>query len=242
MPLGIFFLLVIYFFIKKRKWALNCSFLILYFLSIGIISTRIINWLESPWQRLSVSDVNLSDAIVVLSGSRILAPGDTDIYEWNDPDRFFGGIQLMKAKKAPLLFFTGGVSLFRPDLIMEGDLYKKEAIEFGLQKNKVFTTGKVTNTAEEAFAIKNILSKKNGFKKSNIILVTSAFHMNRAKRIFERQGLNVQPFPVDFKINKNISNDNLKDPYNWIPNARALSLNSIAFREILGRLFYRIWW
>ena len=34
---------------------------------------------------------------------------------------------------------------------------------------------------------------------SSIILVTSAFHMHRSKYLFEKQGFEVTPFPVDFR-------------------------------------------
>lgn len=30
------------------------------------------------------------------------------MYEWSDPDRFFGGIELMKAGMARKIIFTGG--------------------------------------------------------------------------------------------------------------------------------------
>ena len=36
-------------------------------------------------------------------------------------------------------------------------------------------------------------------KSSRILLVSSAFHMRRAQRLFERQGMKVEPFPVDFQ-------------------------------------------
>ena len=34
---------------------------------------------------------------------------------------------------------------------------------------------------------------------SSIILVTSAFHMDRSKYLFEKNGFDVTPFPVDFR-------------------------------------------
>jgi uncharacterized SAM-binding protein YcdF (DUF218 family) len=34
---------------------------------------------------------------------------------------------------------------------------------------------------------------------SSIILVTSAYHMQRSKYLFEKQGFDVMPYPVDFK-------------------------------------------
>jgi len=63
--------------------------------------------------------------------------------------------------------------------------------------------------------------------------------MNRAKKIFEREGIIVQPFPVDFinfEFRKTLSN-----PLEWLPSYRNLGKSSIAFREIIGRIIYRVW-
>ena len=65
--------------------------------------------------------------------------------------------------------------------------------------------------------------------------------MKRAKREFERNGFIVEPFPVDFKA-KRYSNYALwKNPLEWVPNSKNLHMNSIALREILGRIVYRSW-
>ena len=51
------------------------------------------------------------------------------------------------------------------------------------------STPPVLNTAEEAVAIRRLLSVSN----SRVLLVTSAFHMRRFQRLFERQGIQVIP-------------------------------------------------
>ena len=73
---------------------------------------------------------------------------------------------------------------------------------------------------------------------SEILLVTSAFHMKRAKKIFERQGFLVYPFPVDFKTS---TISRWQSPYQWIPNSESLNKTSRALRELLGRSIYRSW-
>ena len=53
----------------------------------------------------------------------------------------------------------------------------------------------------------------------SILLMTSAYHMKRAKKTFERQNFKVNPYPVDFKTNpKNVT---LKNPSKSIPNSEA---------------------
>ena len=69
-----------------------------------------------------------------------------------------------------------------------------------------------------------------------IILVTSAYHMYRAKRLFEKQGFIVIPYKVDYKAggHKKIT---IMD---FLPSAESLKITEIGFREVIGRLFYYI--
>ena len=236
LPLGICFFLLIFNFRRNSRITLVSILIFLWTFSIGFVSNALLRIVEYPWQRISEKNAQKADAIVVLSGGgRPIVPGTSNIYEWNDPDRFFSGIKLFQEKKAPKLFFTGGASPYTNTLKSEGDLYKESAITLGLPSKAIFTTGNVFNTAQEANAIKRQFKKQNSHK---ILLVTSAFHMQRAKNEFERMGFKVYPFPVDFRSKKILS---WRNPYMWFPNATSLFNSSLALREMLGRTFYRSW-
>ena len=70
--------------------------------------------------------------------------------------------------------------------------------------------------------------------------MTSAFHMKRAKKVFESEGISVQPYPVDFKSNLSFYSS-FRNPLSWIPSASSLNKSSQAIREIIGRFFYGAW-
>ena len=197
--------------------------------------------LEYPWKRLDYSLVAPSDGIVVLSYERHLPPGNTKIIEWRDPDRFFAGIELYKANKSNRLIFTGGINPLNSDLPPEGEIYIKEAISMGLPKNDLFTTYPVTNTFQEAKAIKKLLDDESPFIQKKIILVTSAFHMKRAKKAFENEGINVQPYPVDFKVDNKSFFSSLRNPLKWLPSSSYFDQSSYAIREIIRRIIYEAW-
>jgi len=72
--------------------------------------------------------------------------------------------------------------------------------------------------------------------KPRIILVTSAFHMRRAKMLFERQGFEVEPFPVDFQV----SDRSTTTVLSFFPSAQALAKSETAMREGVGILYYWI--
>ncbi len=211
--------------------------LFLWTLSVGFVADLLSKLVEYPWQRIDEISAPTADAIVVLSGGgRPQAPGKSNIYEWGDPDRYFAGISLFQKGKAPKLFFTGGTTPHGKDFKDEGTLYKEHAISLGIPFDAISITNKVVNTAQEAVEIRRNLNQINS--SSEILLVTSAFHMKRAKKLFERKGFLVHPFPVDFKTSKT---SRWQSPYQWIPNSESLNRSSLALRELLGRIIYRAW-
>jgi len=232
-------LLLAFIFRKKLKFIYSAIF-ILFIFSNGLLADVLWRLLEYPWKRLDYSLVAPSDGIVVLSGGRHLAPGNKKIIEWYDPDRFFAGIDLYKAHKSNRLIFTGAINPFNSDLPPEGDLYIKEAISMGLPKEDLYTTYAVKNTYEEAKAIKKLLNDELPLIQKRIILVTSAFHMKRAKKVFESEGISVQPYPVDFQSNKSFL-ALLRNPLRWMPSSFSLHKSSRAIREIIGRFIYGAW-
>ncbi len=229
------------FLIRKKTKFVYLSIIFLIVFSNGVFSNALWRLLEHPWKRLDYSLVDSSDGIVVLSGGGIkLPPINKKIIEWNDPDRFFAGIDLYKANKSNRLIFTGGINPLISGLPPEGDIYIKKALSKGIPKKDLFTTYPVSNTLQEAKAIKKLLNNEIQKSKKKVILVTSAFHMNRAKRVFEREGISVLPYPVDFKSNK-IFSPSLSNPLMWIPNSSSLGSSTSAIREIIGRIIYRSW-
>ncbi len=165
-------------------------------LSMPFVSNNLIHFLERGYRLEKIDLMPDADAIVVLSGMvRTINAKEGLHYEWTDAsDRIFAGIELVKKGKSPRLVLTQGKlpwSLGEP----EGSFLKKIAMDQGVDAEKIILTGKVENTEQEAFQTARLLVKSN----PTIILVTSAFHMPRAKQVFEAAGLNVEPFAVDFR-------------------------------------------
>ncbi len=80
----------------------------------------------------------------------------------------------------------------------EGEVLNEYAISNGVPSDKILVTKDVKNTADEANAVKELISPSE-----KIILVTSAYHMYRAKRLFEGEGFNVILYKVDYKVSRN---------------------------------------
>ena len=231
-PLGlVIFLILIGVTFKKRIYSI-VGLLILIFCSLPIISNRLITFLEKDYQPIKISNIEKADAIVVLSGMlKQIKDGQNIKYEFDEKvDRIIAGIDLFKNKKAPILVLTRGKLPWTRGM-PEGEYLKNFAITYGVAEENIILTDEVQNTEEESIVIKKLLPNKN----SRIILVTSAFHMKRAERIFQKKNINIIPFPVDF-INT-VSETTIID---FLPSSFALTKTSIFVREIIGRIYYQI--
>jgi uncharacterized SAM-binding protein YcdF (DUF218 family) len=214
-----------------RKFSL-IGIIILIFSSLPIISNKFIAYLEKDYQPIEISEIENVDAIVVLSGMiRVIGDEENLKYEFTESvDRFFAGLDLFNNNNAPILILTRGKMPWSIG-IAEGEYLKELAIKFGISEENIILTDEVQNTDQEAKAVKNLLANDN----SRIILVTSAFHMPRAEKVFKAANINLIPFPVDFQNSK--SKTTMMD---FIPSAGALSNTSHFVREMIGRLYYNL--
>ena len=230
-PLGFVIILLIASMFCRQRLIVFISLLILLISSNTYVGNYLFSTLEKPYIPISINSINKSDAVVVLSGMINQVGKEKNLkYEWSDPDRFFAGIKLIKKNKSNLLIFTAGKLPWTKKWKPEGEILKDKAIEFGIDKNKILVSAEVKNTYDESLKVFQLIPRG-----SSIILVTSAFHMERSKFLFEKQEFKVYPFPVDLKI----PNNNLTI-LNIIPSLGAMSKTSLFIRESIGRLYYKI--
>lgn len=204
--------------------------LLFYISSTPIFSNFLFKKVEGEYQYQAMENIQNADAIVVLSGMLSINEIENSFkVEWGDADRFFGGIDLYNAKKSKTLVFTGGKNPYNITSISEGQILKEYAINYGVFEEDIRVTKGVLNTYDESLAVSELIGKNK-----RIILVTSAYHMKRAKYLFEKQGFFVIPYKVDFKVMPN-SGLHFID---LLPSAINLKSTEVALREILGRLYY----
>lgn len=241
LPMAWVFILCIWGAVRGSRALVLAGVAILYLASIPLISNPLFGLVEGGQERIPAADAPCADAIVVLSGMLRAPRGSTQITEWGEPNRFFGGVELFKAGKAPRLVFTGGWLPWEPDAPLEGGVLMNFAESFGIPRSAMLTTGPVSNTADEAEAVSALLSggpsDTTTPPKAKILLVTSAYHMKRARALFERAGLEVVPFPVDFHV----SDLTKLTAMDFLPSGSALWMTESALREIYGRVFWTIW-
>jgi uncharacterized SAM-binding protein YcdF (DUF218 family) len=230
LPIMLVIIVILIGLIKNKKKLIYIAIGLLYILSTPIFSNNFFKLVEGSEYRKQISAIDSADAIVVLSGMlEINEVGDSTYVEWGDPDRFFGGIALFKAGKAQKLVFTGGKMPWNKAKKTEGDVLKEYAISNGIPTEKILVTNEVENTADEAVAVKEVISPSK-----RIILVSSAYHIYRAEMLFEKQGLNVIPYKVDYKVARSLKTTIM----DFLPDAESLKQSETGIRELIGRLIY----
>lgn len=231
-PLGLVAVLFVLSIILRRRGPALVGLFVLLVCSLPMTADRLWGALESDYPYRPIESVESADAIVVLSG--MLGGIETEqsvVSQWGEAtDRFFAGVDLLNAQKAPLIVFTRGQWPWL-NLPPEGEILAKRALMMGVSSSQILLTGVVTNTADEADEVKSLMDF-GGMRR--VILVTSSFHMPRAKLLFDRAGVASVPYPTDFR-----SGGGHIDWMSFVPSAGGLVKTSDAVRELIGRAYYR---
>ena len=216
----------------RRRSLIAAAVAVLYLCSIPWTTDRLLSLIEDAEPRLSVERCPTAEAIVVLGGlAAFFVPG---VPEWTEAvDRLEQAIALYQSGKAPRLIFAGGGFDWLEDKPAEAELMREAALRRGVPAGDIRVLASSTTTAEEAARLAE-LAAREPFKR--IILVTSAFHLPRAAFLFRRQGFEVVPFPVDYRVIRGQPLTLLA----FVPQAASLQSAEIAVKELFGLAWYRL--
>ena len=217
---------------------------LIWLFAMPITSRQLIWGLEERAAALTPNPIPKADAVVVLGGGLrpALAPRQgVEVAEGGD--RLLTGLRLMRQNKAPLLVASGAQVSFTsndpapPEAVSARAL----AIELGLPAQRILINPNSRTTAEEARDI-GALGRRRGW--SQVLLVTSAFHMPRSLATFrQRSGLTVIPVACDYQLPSRANYGRPKFGsvlLGLMPDATALATSSIALKEHLGLAIYRL--
>lgn len=220
----------------RRRWRTAlAAVVVLWLLATPPVASLAIRAGEAFAVRRSIDSVQPADAIVVLSAGIGTPPAEQpSTVEHHDLDRVNAGASLISAGKAPLLLFTGGAAGAPEGKPSVGAALAQVALRLGVPAAAIEVTDPVISTRQEAKAVSEHLAHGDAGTERpvRIILVTSAIHEPRAVTAFERVGLQVDPFPVDF------ATDSVQSLHlaSILPSGAALARTEQAWREALGRL------
>ncbi len=138
-------------------------------------------------------DAGTFDAVIVLGGGVESQP-HPHFGVGAGGDRVFLGARLWHRQQTPLLIATGSaIESFRDTLdstVATPVLWR----DVGVAADAIITVHDTRNTREEARECAKLI-RQRGFRR--VGLVTSAYHMPRALRLFAREGVTVVPLPAN---------------------------------------------
>ncbi len=229
LPIGLTGVLVLTGVLLRRRWVSVAGVVALYMFSTSIVGNLILSPLERVYDPVTVAAAPSADAIVVLSGANVRGMTPPGL-QWGDTsNRYFGGLDLALSGKAKLLVFTA-TGTEDPRGPNQGVLLRENAIQRGVQPDRIVITHRVLTTEDEAREVAQIPGVHS------ILLVTSATHMPRAALLFRHRGLSVTPFPTDERI----WGENRVGYFSFVPTASGLHLSEQAMREYYGLAVYRL--
>lgn len=196
-----------------------------------VASDALRGWLEDRAGPRDIAEVRPAPVIVVLGGavSGPKPPRRPDPDLGAAADRVWHAVRLQQAGKAPRILLSGGA--LRPDERPEAESMQRFAQALGVPAGALLREESSVNTSGNARATARLLA---GDGVREIILVTSALHMQRARGLFEREGLSVIPAPTDWEVVTMPF-----EPERLLPDGDALEGSGRAFKEIIGRLVGR---
>ncbi|MDX2240232.1 MAG: YdcF family protein [Leptolyngbyaceae cyanobacterium bins.302] len=174
------------------------SLVILLVSSNAWVSDWLVRSLE--FQNLPPAELPKADAIVVLGGcTKPAFPPRPWVDVSEEGDRVLHAAKLYREGKAPKVIFSGG----RIDWYGSGPSESQDMAELaktmGVPDAAILQDPTSLNTRENAVNVKQILEQNNI---RQILLVTSAMHMPRSLRIFQKLGMNAIPAPTDFLVSE----------------------------------------
>ena len=239
MPFTLFILLLLaaFYFTPKSigKKILGTGIVLLLLFSNPFLSNLALLAWEPPYR--SFDEIPATEIGIVLTGVTNLNKTASDrTFFGKGADRITQALQLYRMGKIKKILITGGQGLNPTNSYSEAELLKRFLIMTGMPEADILIEEKSVNTRENALFTKEFLEKEGIATHQEFVLITSAFHMSRSKKCFDKVGLKTIPFPVDY-----YSHD-LKYylPSLIYPKAEALLDWQILFKEFLGLLMYRV--
>ncbi|MEZ8739260.1 envelope biogenesis factor ElyC [Photobacterium swingsii] len=225
--LGLFGLLVLWF--TKRKGLasllLTTSLLGIFLFAFQPISTKLLYPLERQYTGFIPSNKPV-DYIMVLGSGHVI---DKNIPVTSELSRtalmrLSEGIRIHRlypSAKMILSGYGGGTE------ISQARMMAKVALSLGINKTDILLLETAKDTWEEAFQASSVVGNKN------LVLVTSASHMERALFEFNEAGLQPTPAPTNYLAHRNIEQPWAK----YTPQAKYLEQTERYWHETLGQ-----WW
>jgi len=185
------------------------------FLVLALLDLLIVGWLptseiflrplENAISKIDIGKLSADEigGIIILGGAiegGEIAVDRGEISIYSSAERVTKAFELIRKYPDVPFIFTGFSGRITPRGVSEADAFKQLIQEQGLAGRDGYYENQSRNTYENVILIKPMIAEiEKGRPAKPWLLVTSASHMYRSVQIFQKQGLNVIPIPVDYQ-------------------------------------------
>jgi uncharacterized SAM-binding protein YcdF (DUF218 family) len=214
----------------RRKLLISALVVFLVFSNPFILRVTVMWWEDKPVS-LPVNDSSVKN-IVVLGGMSSFDEASDRVRFWQSGDRLMQALMIWQNNTAEYLIVSGGSASIVLDERGEGAFLQEFLVGMGVDFNAVLVDSLSRNTYENAVNTAFLFDSNNLSR--DIVLVTSAWHMPRARRCFEKQGFRVVPVGADplYPFLPMVPADYI------IPSAGVLSTWELLLKEWVGLVVY----
>lgn len=230
----IFLLLVLAYFIKaRRNFFLLTGIILFLFFSQPLIFRGVVKKWEGVPTQLPLNDSTIQ-RVVVLGGMASHHEEYGRIRFWQSGDRLMQALLLVHQNPVKDLIISGGSAAILIHERPEGAFLKEFLEQIGMDSGFITVDSLSRNTFENAVNSAKIFEDR-GWKKK-IALVTSSWHMPRAKWCFEQVGFEVHAIGTDFMypLQPIVFTDY------FLPSVPTISQWQLLIKEWVGWIAYRI--
>ena len=213
----------------RKKFFLPALCLWLFF-SNSFILDEFMRWWEPSLT--NIASLEKHDIGIVLGGLSNYDVSNERLNFYSSTDRLNDAILLYKKGLIEKIFLSGGSGSIVEKDLRESIFLKKYLVDIGIPAHDVLMESISKNTYENAIYSREEL--KNYPYLKSILLITSASHMPRSIKCFEKAGLQVTPFPVD----KNAGPRKFVFDHMVIPNVETMAGWNALLHEWFGYITY----
>lgn len=214
---------------KKRKKRLWISVIVLFVFSNNFLASEILSYYEAPYPTPQKHDVG-----IVLGGFSDLNKRNNQIEFGVSGDRLFQAISLYKKGEIKKIMVSGGSGNLLDTTVKEADLARDYLKLIGIPDSSVLIENTSRNTIENA--INSLAIVKKYKPNAKILIITSAWHIPRARLIFDRLSSNkLSYYPTNYLSNRDYDIRSF-----IIPDPLALNSWELLIKEWIGLIVDRI--
>lgn len=218
---------------QKKVVLFLLSFTVLVFLlSLPVVSSRLAYIIERPYLDFEGAVPPDTDYVVVLSGGYMVGPEpELDLPGHITSLRVMRGVKAYNTGDEQTRLIMQGWS---PDLErgqMTG-LMRELARDLAVPDEHIIEESYSTNTWQHP---RRLIAETPVTADDSVAVVTSAWHLRRARQEYERFFGEVRPVPADF-----YTFTQREGIQNFLPRVNALQISTSVFQEYVGGLWYEL--